>query len=97
MPPRGTCGRGRLVERLREPCVRCRRVRVQCGTDCGVRRRLLGFFISTIVLGLLTKGFKISVQKVAFMTVQGIKVEVPEWGMLLQVEEIIARRRVMLN
>jgi len=68
--------------------VRCRRVRVQCGTDCGVRRRLLGFFISTIVLGLLTKGFKISVQKVAFMTVQGIKVEVPEWGMLLQVEEI---------
>lgn len=44
--------------------------------------RLLGFIISTIVLGLLTKGYKISVQKIAFMTLKGIKVEVPERGVL---------------
>ena len=61
---------------------------MQCGNDCGPRRRLLGFFISTIVLGLLTKGFKISVRKVAFLTLQGIKVEVPERGVMLEVEEI---------
>jgi hypothetical protein len=50
--------------------------------------RLLGFIISTIVLGLLTKGYKISVQKIAFMTLKGIKVEVPERGVFVQVEEI---------
>ncbi len=50
--------------------------------------RLLGFIISTIVLGLLTKGYKISVQKIAFMTLKGIKVEVPERGVLVQVEEV---------
>jgi hypothetical protein len=59
--------------------------------------RLLGFIISTIVLGLLTKGYKISVQKIAFMTLKGIKVEVPERGVLVQVEQVSFPQRTALR
>jgi hypothetical protein len=62
-------------------------------------RRLLGLFISKIVLRLLTRGFQISVQKVAFLRLQGICVLVPSSSLVIKVEEVnlapnfILRRR----
>ena len=46
--------------------------------------RLLGLFMSKIVLRLITKD-QISVQKLAFLQLQGIRVAVPERGLYIQV------------
>lgn len=60
-------------------------------------RRLLGLFISKIVLRLITKGFQISVQKIAFLNVQGIRVLVPGSGLCLEVDEVTLTTNFMLR
>ena len=50
--------------------------------------RLLGLFISKIVLRLITNGFQISVNKIAFLQLIGIRVFIPESGICIRVEEI---------
>ena len=56
--------------------------------------RLLGLFISKIVLRLITRGFKISVRQVSFLHLQGLQVLVPAAGLCVWIDEIRLATRV---